>query len=421
MQGHYNLNTNPENVRLSLEKFASLGVEVGVTELDITAGSNSEQTEEEMQQQAYLYARLFEIYKDNHEHVSRVTFWGLDDATSWRSDQSPLLFDRNMQAKPAYYAVIDPEGFIESFEVEETEVRQGEAAYGTPVMLEGEIDEIWETAPILPIDRFQQAHNLTTGEARVLWDDEYLYVLVEVNDSELDKSASAAHEQDSVEVFIDEQNTKADGYGEGHGQYRVNFDNEASFNPGSVGEGFESRTIVDGTYYVVEMRIPFRTTTLEAGNKVGFDVQINDASNGSRDGVTIWNDFTGAGFQSPAVFGELTLLQEETEVPGDIITDLEEQIRDLTERLEDLENLLAEERTELEQRIADLRAELAELQAGEEELLDLVADLLARLEALEDRVTELEEAEDVEDPEDSEDPVNGEDPAGEDADGENSQ
>src|SRR5690625_945495 len=106
---------------------------------------------------------------------------------------------------------------------------------------------------------------------------------------------------------------------------------------------------------------------------------------------------------------------EDPEEPVDpeVIAELEEQIRDLTDRLEELEDVLAEEREELEQAIADLRAELAELQPGEDELLDRVADLLARIDALEDRVTELEEAEDVEDPEDrvdGEDPENPEDP-----------
>src|SRR5690625_2838625 len=198
MQGHYNLNTNPENVRLSLEKFASLAVEVGVTELDITAGSNSEQTEEEMQQQAYLYARLFEIYKDNHEHVSRVTFWGLDDASSWRADQSPLLFDRDMQAKPAYHAVIDPEGFLAEYEALETVARSETAKFGSPT-IDGEIDTIWNEAPVLPINQYQGAWHGASGEARVMWDHDYLYVLVEVTDTELDKTADQPFEQDSVE------------------------------------------------------------------------------------------------------------------------------------------------------------------------------------------------------------------------------
>src|SRR5699024_11708313 len=98
---------------------------------------------------------------------------------------------------------------------------------------------------------------------------------------------------DYIKFFIYKQNKKAVSYGEGHGQYRVNFDNEQSFDPSDIGEGFESVTVVDGTNYTVQMKIPFKTTDVESGDTVGFDVQINDASKGSRDGVAIWDDQTG--------------------------------------------------------------------------------------------------------------------------------
>lgn len=235
-----------------------------------------------------------------------MTFWGLDDASSWRADQSPLLFDRDMQAKPAYHAVVDPETFIAEYEGVDVEVRAGEAAFGTPE-IDGEIDEIWDLAPVLPIDRYQTAWSGANGKARVLWDNDNLYVLFAVNDAELDKSATEAHEQDSVEVFVEESNQGSTFYQDGDGQYRVNFDNEASFNPGEVSDGFESATTVDGTNYIVEMKIPFKTITPEEGLTIGFDVQINDAADGSRQSVAIWNDLSGVGFQDPSVFGNLTL------------------------------------------------------------------------------------------------------------------
>ena len=307
MQAHYNTTVNIENVRESLERFISLGIEVGITELDVGASAGTTLTDKEALEQAYFYAQLFALYNEHSEHISRVTLWGLSDGNSWRSESSPLLFDRNLQAKRAYYAVADPEKYLaENGDPGQVTARQGNAAYGAPV-IDGEIDDIWNSAPVLPINRFQTAHNGATGEARVLWDEENIYVLVKVNDNELDKSSSQAHEQDSVEVFIDEQNTKAASYGEGHYQYRVNFDNEQSFNPGPV-EGFESRTVVNGTNYLVEMKIPFVTTTLKSGQKIGFDVQINDAVNGSRNSVAIWSDVSsGMGWSDPSVFGELTL------------------------------------------------------------------------------------------------------------------
>ncbi|MGP4039144.1 endo-1,4-beta-xylanase [Gracilibacillus sp. D59] len=306
MQAHYNLNTNPENVRSSLEKFISLGVEVGVTELDITAGSDGELTDQQAIAQGYLYAQLFQIYKEHAEHISRVTFWGLNDATSWRAEQSPLLFDKDLQAKPAYYAVVDPDTFIAEHDIEEKEANHSTASYGTPE-IDGSIDDVWSNAPALPINRYQMAWQGANGTAKILWDDNNLYVMFQVSDSNLDKTNENAWEQDSIEVFVDENNGKTASYEDDDGQYRVNFDNETSFNPESIAEGFESATHVSDNGYTVEVKIPFKTITPTADTKIGFDVQINDAQDGARQSAATWNDTTGAGYQDTSVFGVLTL------------------------------------------------------------------------------------------------------------------
>ena len=211
-----------------------------------------------------------------------------------------------MQAKPAYHAIINPAEFLADFDPVESDARTAKAAFGTPD-IDGKIDDVWGNAPVLPIDRYQGAWHGASGEARVLWDEENLYVLVEVNDSELDKTADEVYQHDSVEVFIEESKRKSTFYQDGDGQYRVNFDNEASFNPDEASEGFESATSIDGTNYLVEMKIPFKTTTPKADLQIGFDIQINDAVNGSRESVAIWNDLSGMGFQDPSVFGNLTL------------------------------------------------------------------------------------------------------------------
>jgi len=308
MQAHYTINTNPENVRASIEKIIGIGVKVGITELDIGAGNGGTITQEQAIKQGQLYAQLFQLYKEYADHITRVTFWGLDDASSWRSEGSPLLFDARLQAKPAYYAVIDPEGFLAEYPPEQKEYRQGKAAYGTPV-IDDEEDAVWNRAEKLPIDRYLSG-NGATGWAKALWDDEHLYVLVKVEDPVLDDSSPNPYEQDSVEVFVDETNSKAASYGPGIGQYRVNFNNVATFNPADVAPGFESRTVVNATYtgYTVEMKIPFRIITPQNGTKIGFDAQINDGENGSRHTLVKWNDTTDQGWQDPSVFGVLTLI-----------------------------------------------------------------------------------------------------------------
>lgn len=306
MQGHYNSGTNPENVKLSLEKFISLGVEVSITELDIQAGSNYKLTEDEANYQAYLYARLFEIYKEYSDHIARVTFWGIDDATSWRRETNPLLFDKNFAPKPAYFAVIDPEEFLKNYVPPVKEAKQTTASYGTP-SIDGVIDDIWSTTAEIPIDTYQMAWQGATGIAKAIWDEQNLYVLIQVNDSGLDKANENPWEQDSIEVFLDQNNAKTAYYQDDDGQYRVNYENVTTFNPDIIGEGFESVVKITDTGYLVEVKIPFTTIVPRADIVVGFDVQINDANGGVRQSVATWNDKTGMGYTDTSVYGELTL------------------------------------------------------------------------------------------------------------------
>ncbi|MGG4478998.1 endo-1,4-beta-xylanase [Paenibacillus illinoisensis] len=306
MQAHYNLGTRLDNVKMSLERFISLGVEVSVTELDIMAGTNSAITEKEAKQQAYLYASLMDLYKKNSEHIPRVTFWGLNDSTSWRAEQNPTLFDKDFQAKEAFYGVVDPEKYLAEHPPEELDYKKSSAYYGTP-SIDGSVDSIWSKAPELKLDTKQMAWSGATGTARVLWDDDNLYVLAQVRDDQLNKTNPNVWEQDSVEVFVDENNGKTSSFQDDDGQYRVNFENLATFNPAEIAAGFESKVSVSGTNYTVEMKIPFKKVKPANNAKIGFDAQINDAKDGNRISVNAWNDASGQGYQDTSVFGELTL------------------------------------------------------------------------------------------------------------------
>lgn len=56
--------------------------------------------------QAEAYAGIFRAFLKHDRHVEMVTFWGPNDANSWRAAGKPLLFDANSQPKPAFQAVI---------------------------------------------------------------------------------------------------------------------------------------------------------------------------------------------------------------------------------------------------------------------------------------------------------------------------
>jgi len=59
------------------------------------------------EQQAEMYTKMFKIFLKNSDVVKRVTFWGISDTRTWRRGQNPLLFDGDLNPKPAYQAIID--------------------------------------------------------------------------------------------------------------------------------------------------------------------------------------------------------------------------------------------------------------------------------------------------------------------------
>ncbi|MFE9657418.1 endo-1,4-beta-xylanase [Micromonospora sp. NPDC006431] len=97
-QSHFNsASPVPGDYQANLQRFANLGVDVQITELDIE-GSGT-------------------IQADNYGRVVRaclavfrctgITVWGIRDTDSWRASGTPLLFDGSGNKKPAYTAVLN--------------------------------------------------------------------------------------------------------------------------------------------------------------------------------------------------------------------------------------------------------------------------------------------------------------------------
>ncbi len=88
----------------AVEKYVSTGLDVQVTELDITTSDTSEAG---LENQAQMYSDIMDACIKYADGISAVVFWGVTDDQSWRADRVPLLFDGQFQAKPSYYSIVD--------------------------------------------------------------------------------------------------------------------------------------------------------------------------------------------------------------------------------------------------------------------------------------------------------------------------
>jgi endo-1,4-beta-xylanase len=126
LQGHWSIN-NPsqEELEKSIQMFSSLGLQVQVTELDVSvyAGRQGGQlingqrrdttstfTEEMERLQREKYKMAFDVFRKHRDKITGVTFWNVSDRYSWLDGRGrknyPLLFDMNRQPKKAYWDVV---------------------------------------------------------------------------------------------------------------------------------------------------------------------------------------------------------------------------------------------------------------------------------------------------------------------------
>src|SRR4051812_2103003 len=84
----------PSNFQTTLSSFAALGVDVALTEADVTNASTTQ------------YAGLTQACM-NVARCIGITVWGVRDSDSWRSSENPLLFDASSNKKPAYTSVLN--------------------------------------------------------------------------------------------------------------------------------------------------------------------------------------------------------------------------------------------------------------------------------------------------------------------------
>ena len=123
IQGHFNIRDEAllDNLKASLDAYAALGLQIQITELDVSMFAFEDHrrdilspTAEMLERQREVYRQIFALLREYREVVTGVTFWGVSDAQSWKNAfpvmnrlDWPLLFDEHFQPKACFADVID--------------------------------------------------------------------------------------------------------------------------------------------------------------------------------------------------------------------------------------------------------------------------------------------------------------------------
>ena len=473
MQSHISMSYPTIDLyKSAMQQYADLGLEVQVTELDVSEKSNEYANQLALAQRYQDVFKMYKEMKDSGVNLSAVVLWGITDSTSWIGGY-PLLFDKDYQAKPSYYAVIDTDSEVEKLQTmtayrydgtdadleraleigtaqylnngttyfkaawsdkgmvvrvynpvwsdditiegcdayvsqvflygsttnqkgdfiwngfvgendayvdayamipgQELTGKVGDTVYldvysdaagwndteyaqnnylartagktmdtlptcgivtlaeqpkyaeatktETPITIDGDIDAAWADANTIDVNTYSMG-NGATAVSKMLWDENYFYVLTEVTDPVLSVASANAYEQDTVEVFFDENNHKTSSYESDDIQCRINYENDKTVTDGRSTDAFLSGTKKTDKGYIVEVAIPYTIGSFHANQIVGFDVQVNDdgTGDGKRTSMANWNDLTGQGYINTSGFGVLKLVGDGTEVTGTTTT-----------------------------------------------------------------------------------------------------
>ncbi|MBW5445731.1 1,4-beta-xylanase [Cohnella sp. CFH 77786] len=283
-QFHISIQSPPVgNLDQAILKFADLGVQQQVTEMDMSVYTNDGQrydtfTKEMELEQAYRYQAIFEILKKRKNLVNSVTLWGKDDGHTWLTsfpvirNNWPLLFDKRLQAKYAYWAIVDPSKI--PVLMQKADSHRGAAK------VDGKSELAWDV--LKPVAITDGGGGLQ-AEFKTMWDDRYLYVWADVTDASEDRS-------DTVTVYVKQGSAAAGSYPLTRKESRA------------ADVDYKTKEREGG--YRVEARIPWAEAAA-AGSQVRFDLRVVDAS--GIGAVISWNDRTNAEPPVPDNWGALTL------------------------------------------------------------------------------------------------------------------
>jgi len=157
--------------------------------------------------------------------------------------------------------------------------------------------------------------NDLSGGFRAQWDDENLYLLVDVKDeAQQNDSGTQTWNDDSMEIYIDGDKDGQGTYGANDFQYRFVWTGTSltilEIKHGAT-TGVVASRFATGNGYVFEVKLPWSTlsqNSVAVGALLGLDVHVNDDDNGGeRDSKRAWFNTMDTSWQNPSTFATARL------------------------------------------------------------------------------------------------------------------
>ena len=187
--------------------------------------------------------------------------------------------------------------------------------------VDNDVDDIWHTSQTMSAlthiiggyPRFFNHRNLG-ATWRSVWDDKNLYFLVEVLDNNIYTEGTQAWNKDSVEIYLDVNNSAGDYY-DGQDDIQIIFPADGSdIQPGVNSSYLPSvnwSVTTTPLGYRMEIAIPWQSLGIikpHLDQTLGVDLHVNDADS-SQGRVQKLSTFatTDLSWSTPSTFGQLTL------------------------------------------------------------------------------------------------------------------
>jgi len=179
----------------------------------------------------------------------------------------------------------------------------------TPITIDGTQEAAWSISneyslknKLLAIDNDADL----SGKVKVLYDDQFLYVLYTITDNQKRASSTNFWENDGLELYIDGNNDKATSYDANDFQFVIRYDaSQIQEGHDKSVTGITAKSSQNSTGYIVEASVPWSLIgiTPTDNKSLGIDFHVNDSDLGLRDGKITWFATQDNSYSDPSSFG----------------------------------------------------------------------------------------------------------------------